>query len=36
MVMETSHQKVLKAKPPRDLSSLLEAFSFSEWIEDVS
>jgi hypothetical protein len=33
MAMKTRHQKVLKVKPPGHLCSLLEAFSFREWIE---
>jgi hypothetical protein len=28
MAMKTRHPKLLKVKPPRDICSLLEAFSF--------
>jgi hypothetical protein len=31
MAMKSCHPKVLKVKPPRDFSSLLEAFSFERW-----
>jgi hypothetical protein len=33
--MEVSHSKGLKVKPPREIISLLEAFSFWEMIRHV-